>query len=183
RVADVIAAETAVVASAITGWRTPARSPGRFTVHGAWATYIGVFVALTVVETPLVHVVLVAAGATTAAWIASALSIYGALWLVGDLHALRHGGVMVTTEWVDVRVGIRWRARIPRASIARVERGRAPDGACDLSILGAEVVLELTEPVAVRGLFGRRRDACVLAVSADDPDGLVAAIAAPPLPE
>jgi hypothetical protein len=58
----------------------------------------------------------------------------------------------------------------------RVERGGAPDGACDLSILGADIVITLAAPIEVRGLFGRKRRGCVLAVSADAPDALVAAL-------
>ncbi len=176
RVADVLASELVVVASAVTGWRR--RTPGVFAVHGSWALCAGTFVALTLVETPAVHLALVAAGLPTAAWILSALSLYGALWLLGDLHALRHGGVIVRDDELELRVGVRWRARIPRASIVSIVRGAAPDDACDVSILGANVVIALGEPCTLHGLFGRRRTASVLALSLDDPDAFVSACSA-----
>jgi hypothetical protein len=91
--------------------------------------------------------------------------------------------VLVDADAIELQIGVRWRGRISRASIVRVERGGAPEGACDLSILGADVVLTLAEPVTLRGPFGRKRRACVLALSADAPESLVAALAAPPLPE
>jgi hypothetical protein len=175
RVADVLASEVAVVANALVGWRR--RAPDAFTVHGSWAIYTGTFVGLTLVETPLVHLALVAAGAPVAAWILSALSLYGALWLLGDFHALRHGGVFVRGDELELRIGVRWRARIPRASIVAIARGAAPEGARDLSILGANVVITLAEPCTLHGLFGIRRAASVLALSLDDPDGFVATAA------
>ena len=174
RVADIFATETAVIAHAFAGWRAP-KTASRFTVHGAWATYMGVFLALTLVEAPLVHVVLVAAGHATAAWTLTVLSIYSAVWLVGDFHALRAGGVTVTPDRIELAVGVRWRASFPRAALVRAERGGAGD-ALDLSILGADVVLHLCAPVDVRGMFGRRRTASAIAISADDPATLLAAL-------
>jgi hypothetical protein len=175
RVADVLASEVAVLANAVFGWRR--RAPGGFSVHGSWAIYAGTFVGLTLVEAALVHLALVAAGAPIAAWIASALSLYGALWLLGDLHALRHGGVFVHGDELELRIGVRWRARISRASIVSITRGAAPEDARDLSILGANVVITLAEPCTLHGLFGIRRTARVLALSLDDADGFVATAA------
>jgi hypothetical protein len=169
-VAGAIATELSIAGYALAGWRAPRHAA--FTVHrtNGWALYAGVFAALTLIETPVVHIALVGFGHPTAAWIVTALSLYGALWFVGDLHALRHGGVIVTPEALELRLGVRWRGRIPRTAIARVERGTATSKRVDFSILGANVVLTLRESCTLRGLLGRRRTVTEIALSIDDPD-------------
>jgi len=112
-------------------------------------------------------------GHPTAAWIATALSLYGAIWLVGDALALRHGGIVVGDDAIELRVGVRWRGRIPRAAIERIERAPATNDMLDVSILGANVVLHLREPVTLHGLLGRRRTGSRIALSVDEPDRLV----------
>jgi len=178
RVAGGIATELAVFAYAIAGWRRPRVAAERFTVHrvNGWPLFAGVLVALTLVETPVAHVALAGTGHATAAWIASVLSLYGALWFIGDAHALRHGGVIVRGDAIELALGVRWRGRIARDQIERVERGAAPDKRADFSILGANVVLHLRSPVVLHGLVGRRRQTRVVALSIDEPDRFVAAL-------
>nr|HEX4313632.1 hypothetical protein [Kofleriaceae bacterium] len=176
RVAAGIAAELAIVGYAIGGWRAPAPRAGVITSHrtNGWPLYAGVFAALVVAEAPVGHLALAGFGHPTAAWIATAASTYSVVWLIGDVHALRHGGVAVTADALELRLGVRWRGRIPLAAIARVTPcSGAPAGAADLSILGANVVVELAAgaaPVTVRGLLGRRRTARTFALSIDDAD-------------
>jgi hypothetical protein len=99
-------------------------------------------------------------------------------WLIGDLHALRHGGIVVRGEVVELKIGVRWRARIPRGDIVWAARcDGATCKASDFSILGANVVLRLAAPREVRGLFGRRRVVRELALSVDDADAFLAALA------
>src|SRR6185295_12122162 len=114
RVAGAIAAELVIAAHIVVGWRAPRTTPALFTSHrmNGWALYAWTFAALTLVEAPVVHLALVSWGHATAAWIASALSLYGAAWLIGDLHALRHGGIALTADALELRLGVRWRARI-----------------------------------------------------------------------
>ena len=176
-VAAAIACELTIVQCAFAGWRRPRGD--WFSVHRAngWGLYASTFVALTLVETPLVHVALSAFGHTTIAWVLTALSLYSVLWLVGDLHALRHGGVAVRGELLEIRLGVRWRARIRRADIVWAARcDGATCKASDFSILGANVVLRLAAPHAVRGLFGRPRVVREVALSVDDADGFLLAL-------
>jgi len=49
----------------------------------------------------------------------------------------------------------------------------------DLSVLGANVVLRLNRPVRLHGMLGRTRDAKAIALSIDDRDGFVRALAQP----
>lgn len=168
-----LASELHIIGSAFAGWRTPRRAPGLFTSHrtGGWPLLAGTFIGLTLVETPLVHLALVAFGHPIAAWILTGLSLYSVAWLVGDLHALRHGGIALTESALELRLGARWRGTIPRSAIVRVERvTEAPNRGVDFSILGANVLVTLAAPHEVRGLFGRRRVVDVLALSIDEPD-------------
>ncbi|HEY1814388.1 MAG TPA: hypothetical protein VGG74_18680 [Kofleriaceae bacterium] len=172
--ASLVATEVRVMGHAITGWRR--RTSPAFAVHRAsgWSLTAGVLVGLVAAETPAVHLLLVAVGAPTAAWIATALSIYSALWIVGDAHALRHGGIALADDVVVIELGVRWRARIPYAAIVRAVPGASAE--LDLAISQANVVVELREPAELIGLFGRRRTARSLALELDDPDAFVAAL-------
>ena len=176
-VASAIATELMIAGYAVLGWRRPRGA--WFTVHrrGGWGLYAGTFVALTLIETPLVHLALAALGHTTIAWVATALSLYSMLWLLGDLHALRHGGVALSDDQLELRIGVRWRARIPRAAIAwAAPCDAATCKTTDFSILGANVVLRLAEPHEVHGLLGRRRTVRELALSIDEPEAFLAAL-------
>jgi hypothetical protein len=177
RVARVVATELYVLAMLVVGWRRPAPA---FTVHRAngWSLYAGVIVMLVLAETAAVHVGLAAWVSPTAAWIASAVSIYSALWIVGEVLALRHGGIRVLADELELRIGIRWHARVARSAIMAIEPINAPVAdALDVSVLGANTVLRLAAPVRVTGLFGRTREATAIALSIDDRDAFVRAVA------
>ena len=174
-VAELVATELTVIGHAVFGWRR--RTSPAFAAASSWPLTAGVFAALTLVEAPCVHLVLVAVGAPTAAWIASALALYSALWLVGDAHALRHGGIALDGDGVAIALGVRWRGRFAFDAIARVSRDAGP-AELDIAIVGANVVIELVRPIELVGLFGRRRRVRSLAVELDDPDAFVAALAA-----
>jgi hypothetical protein len=142
----------------------------RFTVHreSSWMTVVGVVIALTVIETPLVHLAL--AGIPWLAWSTTALQISAIAWLVRDAIALAKGGVWVGDD-VELAIGRRWRATIPRSAIARVERGEARHKREDFSIMGANVVLVLKEPIKIRW---RKVDR--VALSIDDADAFIASL-------
>jgi hypothetical protein len=104
-----------------------------------------------------------------AAWIATGASIYSLIWLAGYAHAVRHGGVIVTGREIEIRIGVRWRARIARDAVAAIEAvTEAPEGVLDASILGANTVVRFTRPVRIFGLFGRIREVDAVALSLDD---------------
>jgi len=132
-------------------------------------TVVGVVIALTVIETPLVHLAL--AGYPWLAWSTTALQISAIVWLVRDAIALAKGGVWVGDD-VELVIGGRGRATIPRALIERVERGEARDKREDFSIMGANVVLVLREKVKIRW---RKVDR--VALSIDDADAFIASLA------
>ena len=179
RLASIAATEAALVASVVTGWRRPAPRADRFTVHrlNGWALYAGVLVVLSVIELVAVHIVLVLYASPVAAWIVSGLTAYSILWILGDALALRHGGITVGKDALAVDIGVRWRGSIPRDSIVEATRGTAPEGALRVAVLEANLVLRLREPVTLQGLLGIRRTNTVIALSIDEPDAFLAALA------
>ncbi len=184
--ASALVAEVAIVVSGMTGWfrRAPAPSPDTFTVHRerAWSVIAATLGFMTIVETVGVHVLL-ARVTPIGAWLATATSIYGLLWLAGDAHALRLSRVRVTADAVSIEVGLRWRVAIPRDAIASVTRVEARLPAAR-ELLAAEllwpgVLLELRAPVVARGLFGRRKTVSRVSLSVDDRARFIAALTPP----
>jgi len=177
RVAAILATELAVVGLAVTGWfRRPAAGQLAMRSTG-WLLYAGVFGFLVIVESAATHLVL-AMWSPVVAWLASASSAYALLWLIADAQAIRLYPVAVDGDVLRVRLGIRWRATIRLASIASIEPVRAvPAGALDLALLEPTVLVTLREPVELRGLLGRRRRGDRIALTIDDPQALIVAVA------
>jgi hypothetical protein len=85
----------------------------------------------------------------------------------------------VSSRALQVRLGVRWRAEVPVSEIASVtEITAVPDGAMNLALFEPTVLVTLRQPVAVRGMFGKRRQADRFALTIDDPKALIAALAA-----
>lgn len=179
--AAAVATEGMLLALAVVGpfRRAPATTPHTF--PGLWSSQwpglVGVLAFVGLAEGACLHLVL------GDAWpVLNALHllvvVYGLLWLMGDFHALRLLPVRLDRTHLHVQVGLRWRARVPRALIqdARVVTD-VPEGsdALDLTLPGAtHVEVCLSRPVAVSGLLGIRRTSARLVVSVDEPAALVA---------
>jgi hypothetical protein len=177
-VANVIATEVYLFAMAVAGWRRPVP---KLTAHRAngFTLYAGVFAFLIVAETPAVHLAL-AIVSPIGAWIATGASIYSLIWLAGYAHAVRHGGVIATDREIELRIGVRWRARIARDAVTGIEAvTEAPEGVLDASIMGANTVVRFARPVRVYGLFGRAREVSAIALSLDDRAAFQLALAEP----
>jgi len=177
--ANVIATEVFLFAMAFAGWR---RSTVRFTVHRAngFVLYAGVFAFLIAAETPAVHIALAVFASPIAAWIATGASLYSLIWLAGYANAIRHGGVIVHAEELELRIGVRWRGRVVRSAIASIAAcDVAPEDAVDASILGANTIVRFTHPVRIYGLFGRVRETTAIALSLDDRAAFQLALAEP----
>src|SRR5262249_2312841 len=118
--ARLFATELSVIGYALTKWRspTPAEDAGTFSMHrrSHYGVVIGVFLFLLGSEAVATHVV-VAHWSRGAAWLLSASSVWAALWLIGDAHALRLQPLRVTAEGLAVRVGIRWRTFVPHEAL------------------------------------------------------------------
>jgi hypothetical protein len=146
--------------------------------ENGWNAVVGVFVFLIAIETGALHLMLRSWVGSWAAWLATALSISTIVWLVRDALALRASGVILHADDVELHIGNRWRARIPRAAIVAIE-GPADD-AVNISVLGANTVLRLDRAIRLDGPFGRTREARAIALSIDDRDAFIRALDRPP---
>lgn len=180
--AAIAAGELAVLYYAFAAWRrAPEVPPGvqAFSIHerSGSASLFGVFAGISVVETPLVHLV-VRHWSVTAAWILTAISAYGAIWLLGMSRALVLRPILVGNGELVIRSGILWTLRVPLSRIASIQCGA---GKSDLRLCPGgdpNLAMEFSEPVVAAGIFGIRRPVKRVALSLDDVAGFGRALSA-----
>lgn len=182
RVAEILAYEVAMLWHAFAR-RLPPVEPGAgevvLTSHrrAAYGTLVAAFLIIVAVETAAVHF-LVQMWSPLAAWGLTALSVYAAIWLVGDWRAIRARPSVLGPDRLRLRLGLRWEVDVPRAAIEAVEPGLS--GETDLGLVlpaSKGATLRLTEPVEVLGPYGIRRRARTIAVTLDEPRLLEEALA------
>jgi hypothetical protein len=139
--------------------------------------------AVLVIETLVLHVLLVARHPVLA-WVLTVGSVLTLAWLVADHRATGRSGVRLTSDALDVRVGLRVRAAVPRALLASASAPtwrdipERPDGYLDATQPAEpNVLLTFHEPVGVR-LVGVPRRVRQIALHLDDPAGFLSALAA-----
>lgn len=173
RFATIIATDATVLWLGITGWfRRRAMSGFSLYRRSGWTAIVFVLLKLVAVETVIVHL-MIASHSVIAAWIVTGTSIYTGLWIAADFHILRLYPLRVTPDAVVAAIGVRWRLSIPRDAIASITPiTSVPSGAFNASILEPTLLVTLTRPIEIRGLFGIRRTASAIALSVDEPDRL-----------
>ncbi len=186
RVVEALATEAAILWLALASWRRAPDAPEgwrAFTIHrrsGFGAVVVAIAMA-GVGELIGTHL-LVAQWSTRWAWVATAVGLYGMVWLVGDFRAVVLRPVLLSADTLVVRVGLRWRVSVPLAAVRAVCLGTDARGharALRLSPIGPPLLyVHLTAPVEVAGLFGLRRRAEVLGLRVDDPEALAEALRA-----
>ena len=178
RLATVLAYELAVFYYAFMSWRlTAPAGPVVFgyTRRGGYGgVLLGILVAACM-ELVAVHV-LVSLWSPAAAWLLSALSAYGAVWILAEWRAAHLRPIEVRGDVLILRSGLRWTVSVPTSTIRAVwraaDRPPPPDASheLDLTPTGAPHYLaELHTPVVAHGLYGYRRTATALRFAVDDP--------------
>ncbi len=141
-----------------------------------WTAIALALLLVLAVEVVAVHL-LVALWSPVAAWVLTGLSLYGGLWILGDLRAIRSRPTWVGGGRVSLRQGIRWTVEVPlsRVRSARVLRpGESVTGALDLALPNARrVLVELRTPASARGPYGMAREVSSVVVGVDDPQALL----------
>jgi hypothetical protein len=177
RVAAFVRLEFEVWFLLLAGWRLrPGGDGGErvFSHHRecGWLMLAGVLVFLVIVEGAVVHVLLARAGYVLVTWVMLALQAYGLVWIAADVQALRVRPTVLRAGALDVRIGLRARARVPLADIADVELGSWPTTGPDevaLSVTGpANVRITLRQPVEVKRALRPSIRAHVLLVQVDE---------------
>jgi len=175
-----IASEITVLSYALTSWRK--RPEPGFTVHqrSAWGSVVAAIIIVIAAESIGMHL-LVQMWSVRAAWIVTALDLYGILWLLGDYQALRLRPTTIDSGSLHIRYGIRWSADVALDNIASVEPVRGEwkrPGALKIAILDDPALLiRLREPVTATGLGGLlTRQVDTIAILPDDIDGFKSAL-------
>lgn len=180
RLHDALAYEAEVLRTALTGWRAPATTEGALSYHrrSAYGAIVGALLLVTAAEVAAVHLV-VSRWSVKAAWLLTALGVYGALWILGDWKACRSRPVVVWGGMLEIRFGLRWKLDVPLEQITglRLPAGWSPGAQppvdLRLALPGARIaVLELDRPVTAVGIYGLRRDVRTLGLGLDEPGRL-----------
>ncbi len=185
RVADVAAAEVALVWYALLSWRAqPEMAPGdvAFTAHQASGLggMVGALVVGCLVEGVGVHL-LVARGSEAAAWALTALTAYLIMWIVGLARSVALRPTTIGRDGLRVRVGVLWEMTIPFDRITAVTANSVePSGRDTLKVAlltSPRLSIDLAEPMEATGLYGqRKRGILKVALYVDRPKELAAAL-------
>lgn len=186
--ADVLAYELSVLYYAFFSWRradavTDTKSL-TFTYHrtsGYGTTLAAIMIAI-VVEVAVLHYLL-SLWSPLAAWIHTALVIYGTFWLVGDYRATRLRPITATPTALTIRCGLRWDASIPWENITGIEpaswKTTKGDSYHNASAANKEsLIITLAEPIIVDGPYMITRQCQSLGISVDEPEAVLRALRA-----
>lgn len=137
-----------------------------------YSAILGALVLVLIVETTALHILL-QQWSTLAAWIFTGLSLYSLLWLIGDYHAQRLHPIVLSEAHLHLRAGLRWRATIPFSDISAIQKAKPRESktADDMSftIFGQpRFVIDLKQPVIVKGLFGIKKKVQRIGLAVDD---------------
>lgn len=180
RAADVVADELALLYYALLSWRRSALPPAgavAFSYHreSGYGALLLTLAFLAVLELVGAHFVVASWWGHGAAWVLTALSLYGLVWLLGFYQAVRLRPIVVGAESLQVRVGLRWDVQVPFSQIAGVytpAAGKAyPKGGDFLRAvtLGEpQLIIRLHEPLTARGMYGMSRQVRAIGVAVDD---------------
>ena len=189
RLAAMLATEMSLLYFALLSWRRDPHVPAgtqAFSYHrrNGLAGILWALLLAAVVELVALHF-LVRAWSPRAAWTLTAVSIVGALWVLGFLRAALLRPTLLVGDTLFVRTGVQWSAEIPVAAIADAHFGRprapakgTPGHLRPLAIGDPNVLLRLREPLTARGPYGIRRSVSSIALSVDDPGGIEKGLAA-----
>lgn len=175
RMASLLLSEAAVMQYALTGWwREPERVDGRaitFHERSGWGSIVAAAMLLIAAEGIAAHLFLATWNAH-AVWAWTFLDVWGALWLLGDHHALRLRRSWLADDALHLRVGLRWSATIALANIASIEpirEWKKQRGVLKIAMLDdPRWLITLREPVVAHGIAGIRKEIHALALLPDD---------------
>jgi hypothetical protein len=186
-VASFVMTELAILRYAVAGWREQRRVPDGaipITVHerSEWGSIAACLVVLIAFESIGVHL-LVSIWSTKIAWIITCLDVYGALWMIGDYHALRLRPTLITRDAIEIRHGLRWSARIARDNVVSIDRIAGESDwkrrtTLKLALMDdPRLLIRLRAPVIAHGIAGIKRTIDAIAILPDDEASFMAALA------
>jgi len=178
-VGGIVTTELAILYYGLFSWRAEPDVPAgaiAITTHkrSGWGTIVVCFIVVIAFESIGLHL-FVQHWSVKWAWVFTAFDLYGALWLIGDYHALRLRPTLIREHQIELRHGMRLNATIARDNIASIEtitdeaqwkRKRT----AKLALLDEpKYLIRLREPVVAESLAGIKRTIDSIAILPDDP--------------
>lgn len=183
RAAEIVESELTILYYAFFGWRKkPEEVAGRaitFHERSGWPTILVCIFVLIAAEGLAMHLFLRRFGAL-AAWGWTMLDLWAVIWLVGDYHALRLRRSVLTSDELQIRLGMRWSVNVPLSAIVSIDEVRHEKEwkRCDVMRLAMlddpKWMVTLREPIVAKGLAGFRREIRALAMLPDDDEAISA---------
>ena len=104
------------------------------------------------------------------AWVATAVSAYGLIWMVGVARSFRLRPTLIDGDYVHLRYGLIFQLQVPRSLIARSRRAVTDDIQFAVPRNTEPThCLEFAREVTAEGLFGFQRRLTRVALAFDDP--------------
>jgi hypothetical protein len=174
-IARIMAAEFSVLYYALFSWRAKPHVPSGaqpFTLHlkSGKADLFGLVAVASVIEIVPMHLVLTH-WSRAVAWVATALGVYAAVWLLGLSRAFRLRPTLVADGGLDIRYGLVFRLRVLREAIESVRRFEAADKRSAIVVPSRSepsVCIDLVRPLKAEAMFGIRKQVRRIALSPDD---------------
>lgn len=154
-------------------------------------SYTGMFIAFCVVlliETVAMHFI-IGLWSNVVAWVVTALSVYTLVWILGDFNAIRLQPIVVDDTHLYLRLGLRYKAKIPLETILSVrqesktsdllelEKPQEIDTAFRLVLINeTNILITLSQHVRLYGLFGRQKLSDEIAFYVDEPQRFMQAL-------
>lgn len=141
------------------------------------------FIFLTVLELPVLHLVLHSYGWVTLAWLLSGFTVYGLLFLIAEYRATALRPISLTADELIIRRGIWGLRRLPLASIASVTTHRGSmTRSSHMEIYDANrepnILLSLQPATVITGRFGGEKVLHQIALGLDEPESFRLALLA-----
>jgi hypothetical protein len=177
RIAQILAAEVAVVYYALFSWRARPETGFSSAKTSGYSLFGTLLIFGMVFEGIPLHLI-VMRYSSAIAWTLTALDLYGLLWATAILRANTLRATRLDAEYLRVRVGLIWEVDIPRRNIISIRRFKSTDkpNLKTVFLNTPQFLIELSCPTEAIGLYGNRRNVTTLGVSFDRPEKFAAAL-------
>lgn len=163
-------------------WRKRSLNENEFSYHRSTSTrmVLGVFVFLIIIEAFAVHLLL-QSWSLVAAWILTALSIYGCFQVFGILRSLSKRPISIVNDALHLKYGVMGHVEIPLHQITSVTtQTKSLDNKEGLIYLspfkdmeGHNVLIEVNQEMNLSGFYGFKKPFTSIAIYIDEPQNFV----------
>ncbi|MFT7676312.1 MAG: hypothetical protein ACI8QC_000282 [Planctomycetota bacterium] len=177
--AGALASELATLHFAFFSWGTPAHVPAGTTAIGMHrrsnhGSMLVALLMLSVAEGVAAHL-LIGIWSPLAAWIATLLGAYGAIWLIADYRATILRPSLIGSHELHLRAGLRWSGTIARGECIELLR-KQPEGhgkPLSFTLLSEPTHwLVLRKAKSFDGPFGLQKPTRIIGLTPDDREAL-----------